>query len=72
MFHGFSKEASRCRIEEPLDVRFHHHIILSKLELEGELVYGLLCPKMRTISLTTAQKVLLIDGCEYPRDRKLQ
>src|SRR5215471_4148917 len=70
--HGFLKEASTCRIEAPLDICFYHRIVLSKLELEGELVHCILCPKMRTIPIATAQEILFIDGCKYPRDRKLE
>ena len=60
-----------ARVEDPLDVRFSHHMLLSELEVAGALVYGLLCPKRRTISITPAQDILRIDGGEYPRDRKL-
>jgi hypothetical protein len=66
------KEASTCRIEAPLDVCFYHRIVVSKLELEGELVHCILCPTVRTIPIATAQEILCVDGGQYPRDRKLE
>lgn len=60
-----------ARVEAPLAVRFHHHRIWATWEFAGELVSGLLGPKMRTISIPTAQTVLRIAGCAYPRDRKV-
>src|SRR5215813_1257439 len=60
--HGFLKEASTCRIEELLDVRFHHPGIATELELAGQCIHRIQGPHCRSISITTAQKVLFVDG----------
>jgi uncharacterized protein YjeT (DUF2065 family) len=59
-------------VEESLDVRFHDIVVLPKLELEGQLVYGVQRSHVRAIAITTAQKVLLVDGLQDARDGELQ
>src|SRR5713101_89164 len=64
MSHGFSKEASRCRIEELRDVRFNPPGIASELELDGQCIPGSHRTHYRSIATATAQEVLRVDRCE--------
>ena len=59
-------------VEEALDIRFHHEVVAAELELDRHLVDGIKRTFVRTIPIATAQEILLVDGFEYPRDRKLQ
>jgi len=56
-------------LAEPLDVGFNHEVILSELELDRQFVDRVERPFIRTVPIATAQKVLLVDGFQYPRDR---
>ena len=68
MSHGFSKEASRCRLEALLDVRFHHPGVSTTLAREGPCVHRLQDSNFRAISRATAQEVRRIDGFEEACD----
>src|SRR2546425_9636122 len=59
-------------VKEALDVRFHHVVIVPKLELDRQFVYGIQGPHPRSIAITTAQEVLLVDGFEEAGGRHLQ
>ena len=59
-------------VKEALDVRFHHVGIVPKLELDRQFVYGIQGPHPRSIAITTAQEVLLVDGFEEAGGRHLQ
>ena len=61
MSHGFSKEASRCRIEEALDIGLHQIAISSVLQIEGEVADRIQRTASGSIAVTTLQKILLID-----------
>ena len=56
-------------VEKPLDVGFNHEVVLTKLELDRQFVDRVKRPFLRPVPLTTAQKILLVDGFQYPRDR---
>ncbi len=58
-------------VKEALAVRLHHVVIVPKLELDRQFVYGLHCPPARSIPITTAQEILLVDGFEEVGDRHL-
>ena len=72
MFHGFSKEASRCRIEVAFDVRFHHRAIRAKLQVTCEVSDRISCPNLLPGAIAAGKKILLIDSVQYPRDRRLE
>src|SRR5262249_13542235 len=67
MSHGFSKEASRCRIEARLDVGFHHPGLSSELELDGQCIHRIQGAYLGPIPIATAQEVLRVDGCQEAR-----
>ena len=69
---GFSKEASRCRIEALLDVRFYHPGVSPELELDSPCVYRIQGAYLWAIAITTAQEILRIDGFEEARYGQLQ
>src|SRR5215813_8972680 len=71
MSHGFSKEASRCRIEEALDISLYQIAIPSVLEVKGEVTDRIQRPPSGAIAVTTIQKILLIDCCQQLRTGQL-
>ena len=58
-------------VEERLDVRFYHKVVPPELQLDGQFVYRIQWADVRAIPIATAQKILLVDGSEYPRCRQL-
>src|SRR6266446_78848 len=58
---GFLKEASTCRIEEALDVRFHDEAIGPKLEGPSKVSDRIQGPDRSSVAITARQEVLLID-----------
>src|SRR5438309_574272 len=59
-------------VEKTLDIGFNHEVVASKLELDRQFVDRVESSFIRPIPITTAQKILLVDGFQYPRDRQLQ
>jgi len=59
-------------VKVAFDVRFYHKIVPPILELDRQFVYGVQGPFLGPIPITTSQKVLFVDGFEYPLDRYLQ
>src|SRR5713101_2017071 len=59
-------------VTEALEVRLHHVVLVPKLELDRQFVYGLQGPHARSIPITTAQEILLVDGFEETGDCHLQ
>src|SRR2546428_9152473 len=59
-------------VKETLEVRLYHVVIASKLELHRQFVYRIQGPYPRSIAITTAQEILLIDGFEEASGRHLQ
>jgi len=53
-------------------VRFHHPGVSTKLARDGPWGHGVPGAKLWALSVTTAQEVLRIDGCEEPRHRAVQ
>jgi site-specific DNA recombinase len=58
-------------VEEPLDVCFYPKGIPPDLTLHGQPGHGVHRPHMRTVSLATAQAILLVEGLPSPRDGAL-
>src|SRR5262249_20132632 len=71
MSHGFSKEASRCRIEEALDIGLYQIAISSVLQIEGEVADRLQRTASGSVAVTALQKILLIDGRQQLRTGQL-
>jgi hypothetical protein len=70
--HGFLKEASTCRIEALLDVRFYHPGVSSELELDGQCLHRLQGAYLWAIAIPIAQEILRIAGFEEARYCPLQ
>lgn len=48
-------------IEEALNVRLDHIVVTPELELDRQFVYGIQCSYIRTVTITTAHEILLVD-----------
>ena len=72
MCREYLKEASRCTIQELLDVRFHHPDIPSELEFDGQCIHCIQGANVRSVSIATAQEVLLVDGFQEACHGQLQ
>src|SRR5207249_8572792 len=59
-------------VEESLNIRFHHEVVLTELKLHGQLIHRVQSAPVRPVPIATTQKILLVDGFQYPRDRQLQ
>jgi hypothetical protein len=69
--HPLEAPGFAWRTEEPLDVRFYHTVVPPELKLNGQPVNGVQRSHLRPVPIATAQKLLLIDGLQYPRDGEL-
>jgi hypothetical protein len=70
--HGFLKEASTCRIEAALDVRFHDEAIWPKLEGPSEVSARIHGPNRSSVAITARQEVLLLDRLQSLGHSRLQ
>src|SRR5437667_6714381 len=67
MYREYLKEASRCTIQALRDVRFYHPGVAAALQLDGPCIHRLQGAHLRSIPLTTAQDILLVDGFQEAR-----
>jgi hypothetical protein len=62
MSHGFSKEASRCRIEAARAIGFSHGLVASALPLDRARAERIECTNMGTVPVAALENVLRVEG----------
>ena len=72
MCREYLKEASRCTIQAPLDVRFHDDAIRPTLEGPSEVSDRIQGPNRSSVALTARQEVLLIARLQSLGHRRLK